>query len=48
MPNLLFCIYCDSLDVFEHYLPNGNKYEYGCKDCYETWADDESELESSL
>ena len=48
MPNVLFCIYCNSLNVFESYLAKENKYEYSCKDCYEEWADDESELEYTL
>ncbi len=48
MPNLLFCLYCDSLDITETWDATKKQYEYTCKVCYEKWADDESELEYSL
>lgn len=45
MPNILYCIFCDSLDVSEEFNPARKHYEYVCHDCKEIWADDESELE---
>lgn len=48
MANMLFCIYCDSLDVTETWNEMEQSYNYSCYECYETWADDESEYEASL
>jgi hypothetical protein len=48
MAKLLFCIFCDSLDVAEQYNPTRQQYEYLCYECKEEWADDESELEAGF
>lgn len=48
MSKVLFCIFCESLDVTERWMEADRRYEYHCHECYESWADDESELESSL
>lgn len=48
MAKFLFCIYCDCLDVTESWDPAQERYEYSCHECYESWADDESEFEASL
>ena len=45
MAKVMYCIYCDSLEVAEAYNPTRKQYEYICYDCKEIWADDESELE---
>jgi hypothetical protein len=45
MPNIMYCIFCSSLEVAEQYNPTRRQYEYTCYECKEIWADDESELE---
>jgi len=50
MAKLVFCIFCDSLDVSET-IDNRNEelsYEYYCHECGEVWADDESEFEAGV